>query len=83
MNLSESRMDTNAQSFRSATLQTSLSPQREEGMRVRGGSFMGGGHHVRLATFPPLTPTLSPLRGEGEAFVVTFYSSGGNADALR
>ena len=58
----------------------SLSPQRGEGLRVRGGTNQDGrseieacpASHLHLAIwaclpFPPLTPALSPLRGEGEA----------------
>ena len=45
--------------------QASLSPQRGEGLRVRGDAVRGPAEHERAGLFPPLTPALSPLRGEG------------------
>jgi hypothetical protein len=44
----------------------SLSPPRGEGLRVRDDAGNRFGNGERFVTFPPLTPALSPLRGEGE-----------------
>src|SRR5829696_4514528 len=56
--------------------QTSLSPQRGEGLRVRGDGHASP-REANATTFPPLTPALSPLRGEGEpisAAVLSYVS---------
>jgi excinuclease ABC subunit A len=44
----------------------SLSPQRGEGLRGRGDAAQSVSRGKQLAD-PPLTPALSPLRGEGES----------------
>src|SRR6266545_4710051 len=41
------------------------SPLNGERVRVRGGSAHTLSHFESATTFPPLTPALSPLRGEG------------------
>src|SRR5436190_16514284 len=46
--------------------QTSLSPQRGERLRVRGGQAERLSRSLSASSFPPLTPALSPLTGEGE-----------------
>ena len=45
------------------TVRTSLSPQRGEGLRVRGGDDCGVDEAGAFVLFSPLTPALSPLRG--------------------
>ena len=49
-------------------MRASLSRQRGEGMRVKGGWSEHFSKDEGTTTFPPLTPALSPLRGEGDAF---------------
>jgi len=51
------------------------SPLNGERVRVRGGSAHTLSHFESATTFPPLTPALSPLRGEGEASRVKAISS--------
>ncbi len=50
------------------------SPLNGERVRVRGDAVERAGHVESLTTFPPLTPALSPLRGEGEAVSASRYS---------
>src|SRR5438067_172319 len=64
------------------TVPASLSPQRGEGLRVRGDAAEKLCNESTLENFPPLTPALSPLRGEGEECAMFVRSRSTKFDGL-